>query len=165
MRAVVAKVERFTEGAAQLILEGLRWPDGIQCLSCGSKRISRIRTRNVLRCLARHCRRQFTVTTGTVFENHKMPLSFIVTAMIMYQDTDGKVPAMKIKRALGVSYKSAFVLKRKINEAHISDRGLLAEPAYISRWYWQGFNTFFYDDELETILRMNKRGELRDALE
>ena len=63
-----------TEDEAHEALIKTRWPDGIQCLSCESKRISRItskgktgKVRRVLECL--ECGYQFTATSGTLFHD------------------------------------------------------------------------------------------------
>ena len=58
-------------------LEAIRWPDGPVCPHCGAcDRIGKLNgkahRRGVYEC--GHCRDQFTVTVGTVFERSKVSL-------------------------------------------------------------------------------------------
>src|SRR4051812_6467527 len=59
--------------------EKMRWPSGVECLACESKRISHIAThgktkkaRRVLQCL--ECGKQFSATCNTVFHDSHIPL-------------------------------------------------------------------------------------------
>ncbi|MBI4736845.1 MAG: transposase, partial [candidate division NC10 bacterium] len=68
------------EDSAREYLEALRWPNGPVCAHCGALEPYRIvpkagsKTRKGLwKCKA--CRKQFTVTVGTIFEDSHIPLS------------------------------------------------------------------------------------------
>lgn len=54
------------EAAAYRYLEQLRWPEGLVCLRCGENRKAWRSARGLLVCSA--CRKQTSVTAGTVFE-------------------------------------------------------------------------------------------------
>src|ERR1700685_811742 len=94
-----------TEEACLAYLEKIRWPDGVRCLKCGSKEISRIAAkegvrsrdrvnqageavkqripaRQLYQCLK--CRHQFTAKTGTLFNDSHLPLQkwFYALALI-----------------------------------------------------------------------------------
>src|SRR5271170_465040 len=69
---------RFTdEQAARAYLESVRWPQGPICPHCGgADRQGRLEGKShrqgLLSC--GHCRQQYTVTVGTVFEDSHVPL-------------------------------------------------------------------------------------------
>jgi transposase-like protein len=67
------------------------------------------------RCMA--CRKDFSVTSGTLFAFHKMPLRIYLAAIVIFvNEVKGKA-ALAMSRDLGVQYKTAFVLAHKLREA------------------------------------------------
>ena len=67
------------------------------------------------RCRA--CREDFTITCGTLFAFHKLPLrGYLAAIAIFCNEVKGK-SMLAISRDLGVSYKAAFVLLHKLREA------------------------------------------------
>src|SRR6267142_36785 len=79
------------ETAARELLEAMRWPNGAECPMCGrtdsvyrmlklasSKRPGRP---GLLRCRA--CKKQSTVTAGTVFEDSHIPMSKWLLALYL----------------------------------------------------------------------------------
>lgn len=72
------------------------------------------------RCKA--CRHVFSVTSGTVFAHHKLPLNLYLGAMLLYSNSVKGIPALKLARDLNVQYKTAFVLAHKMREAMLLRR-------------------------------------------
>jgi transposase-like protein len=72
----VEMVTRFpNEASAMSFLEAMRWPTGPVCSRCGCTDASPVaskRTRPIFYCAG--CKKQFSVTTGTVMEDSKIPL-------------------------------------------------------------------------------------------
>jgi hypothetical protein len=67
------------------------------------------------RCKA--CAKDFTVTSGTLFASHKMPLrAYLAAIAIFCNEVKGK-SALAISRDLGMSYKACFLLLHKLREA------------------------------------------------
>jgi hypothetical protein len=65
------------EEAAYAKLERILWPDGPVCPKCGClDRVTEVRGKTARIGLKRcgHCKRQFRVTVGTVFESTHIPL-------------------------------------------------------------------------------------------
>ena len=106
-------MERFhSDDKCRTYLEQLRWPKGVQCPRCGSRKISRIYTRNQFDCES--CGYQFSVTSGTVFQDSHLPLSkWFATIYLMIEAKKG-VSANQIKRTMGVSYKTSWYLCHRI---------------------------------------------------
>jgi transposase-like protein len=66
------------------------------------------------RCKA--CRKDFSVTSGTLFASHKLPMrAYLVAIVIFCNEVEGK-SALALSRDLGVQYKTAFVLAHKLRE-------------------------------------------------
>ncbi len=112
------------EEIARELLERVRWPDGPICPHCvvvgGHYRVnprkgSRSPVRQgVWKC--RDCRKQFTVTVGTVFQGSKIPLSKWMTAIYLMGDSDKVLNAHQLHRRLGLTYKSARFLVKRLGE-------------------------------------------------
>ena len=65
---------------AREYLEALRWPNGPFCPHCGSaKKPMKLEGKShrpgLYKCSEYQCRKQFTVTVGTVFESSRVPLN------------------------------------------------------------------------------------------
>lgn len=113
--------KRFTdEKAARKHLEAIRWPDGPICPHCGvidnANRIKGKGARPGLWFCA-DCRKQFTVTVGTVFERSKIPLNKWLLAVHLMSASKKGISAHQMHRMLGVTYKSAWFMAHRIREA------------------------------------------------
>ena len=93
----------------------LRWPDGIACPKCQSKKISRIYERGTFDCDS--CRYQFSVMAGTMLNDSHLPLTtwFYVTYVLC--ESKKGMSACQIQRTLGISYKTAWYLCHRIRAA------------------------------------------------
>ena len=96
-------------------IEGRRWPDGIVCPHCGSKRTSRQRQYQYHQC--KDCRKKFTVRTGTIFERSHIPLRVWLFAMYSLETTRKVITSMQLSRELGITQKSAWFLLHRLREA------------------------------------------------
>jgi transposase-like protein len=111
---------RFTDRLeAAKYLESLRWPDGPVCPHCGEseKRPYPLKseTRRLYKCAA--CRKQFTVTVGTIFESSHIPLNKWLLAFYLLCSSKKGMSAHQLHRMLGVTYKSAWFMAHRIREA------------------------------------------------
>lgn len=108
-------MERFgTEEQCYAVLEKARWPTGFCCPSCQGKRYGwMIRAgRPYYQCSA--CRKQTTLTCGTIFASTKLPLSRWFLAMHLLTQAKNNVSALELKRHIGVSYPTAWLVKHKL---------------------------------------------------
>ena len=68
------------------------------------------------RCKAKECRKDYTVTSGTLFASAKLPMQYYLLAIVIFcNEVKGK-SALALSRDLQVSYKSAWVLAHKLRE-------------------------------------------------
>ena len=101
-------------------LEAIRWPDGPVCPHCGAcDRIGKLNGKahrpGVYEC--GHCRDQFTVTVGTVFEGSKVSLDKWLFAATLIASSKKGVSSKQIERMLGVTYKTAWFMTHRLREA------------------------------------------------
>lgn len=113
-------VLNMTNEQAFAYLEGLLWPDGAFCRHCGSTNVYRMQGKTcragLHRC--RDCKKQFTVTVGTIFEDSHLPLSTWIKAFHMMISSKKGVSALQLQRNLGLgSYKTAWHLGHRIRLA------------------------------------------------
>jgi transposase-like protein len=96
-------------------IEALRWPDGVACPHCQSKKIYRIVKRDQLLCAS--CEYQFSVTVDTIFHDTHLPLWKWFIATVLLCESKKGMSACQIQRSLGVSYKTAWYLCHRIRAA------------------------------------------------
>src|SRR5258707_10631204 len=94
-----------------------RWPNGVQCPTCGSKDVRFISTRLMWECKAQHSRKQFSCKVGTIFEDSALPLDKWLIAIWMIANCKNGVSSYEIGRALGVTQKSAWFMLHRIRLA------------------------------------------------
>lgn len=103
------------EAACAAYLECSRWCDGFICPHCEIADEPRhISTRpKVLRC--RHCRRDTSLTAGTVMERTHTPLSVWFWAAYLIASQTPGMSAVQFQRQLGLSrYETAFQILHKL---------------------------------------------------
>jgi transposase-like protein len=110
------------EAAAREALEAVLWPDGPFCRHCGNSdpdRIGKMQGKSarpgLLYC--NECKREFTVTVGTVFERSKVPLTKWWMAAHMLNQGKNGASAHEIHRSIGVTYKTAWFMMHRLREA------------------------------------------------
>jgi transposase-like protein len=92
---------------------GMRWTDGVTCPHCGGKRVSYLKSRRIYKCMAKECHKQFSVKTGTIFEDSPIPLDKWLTAVWLIVNCKNGISSYEIARDLKLTQKSAwFVLHR-----------------------------------------------------
>tara|TARA_R110000772_G_scaffold71427_7_gene156601 strand:- start:578 stop:1507 length:930 start_codon:yes stop_codon:yes gene_type:complete len=104
---------------AREYLEELRWSGNPVCPHCGSEGAWPIEggRKGLHKCKANYCRKQFTVTIGTVFENSRVPLNKWLMAVYMMASSKKGVSSKQLERTLGVTYKTAWFMSHRIREA------------------------------------------------
>ena len=99
--------------------KSLRWSDTNGkpiCPCCGSlKEPYFLQTRSQFRC--KECFHTFSVTSGTIFANHKLPLQTYLLAIALFTNSVKSILALQLSRDLDVQYKTAWVLAHKIRES------------------------------------------------
>jgi transposase-like protein len=106
------------EAAAIERLEAILWPKGPHCPRCGG--FDRITTVNGGRLGLRRCgpcKREFTVTVGTVFERSHVKLHKWFQAAHLLVSSKKGISAHQLHRTLQVTYKTAWFMEHRLREA------------------------------------------------
>lgn len=118
------------EDAAREHLEKTRWPDGPVCPHCGAiNEATKLEPRNGSKKAVRKgvrqcngCRKQFTVTVGTIFEDSHIPLHKWLMAIHLMVSSKKGVSAHQLMRNLGLgSYRTAWFMAHRIRWALTQD--------------------------------------------
>ena len=95
----------------------LRWPGGVHCPRCGSDSVTYLPKYRRWNCRIKHPRRQFTLKTGTLFEDSPLPLSKWLPALWLIVNCKNGVSSYEVARALGVTQKTAWFMGHRIRTA------------------------------------------------
>jgi len=117
----LAHVMRLSNEDAETLFARIRWPEtqgAPVCPNCAGHAVYDVhRPNGPVRWRCKACGKEFTVTSGTLFAWHKMPVQpYLAAIAIFANEVKGKA-ALALSRDLGTSYKTAFVLAHKIREA------------------------------------------------
>lgn len=116
----------FTDAnEARLYLERIRWPYGPVCPHCGNddkhyalkgKEDSKASVRQgVWKC--KKCRKQFSVTVGTVFEKSHIPINKWLLAAFLLCSSKKGMSAHQLHRMLNITYKTAWFMFHRLRYA------------------------------------------------
>lgn len=108
--------QRFsTDKACREYLEEKFWRNGPVCPYCGNtKNIYVYKTRHLHKCS--DCSKQFTIKTGTIFADSRLPLHKIFLAYYLISIHKKGISSTQLGRSLGISQKSAWYLAQKIRD-------------------------------------------------
>lgn len=125
LNLVTLAKEYADEDKARELLESLRWPRGPICPHCHNQKDKPIYTltpkrrsstrKGVYKCGA--CRKQFTVTVGSVMESSHIKLSTWAMAIFILCSSKKSMSAHQLHRMLGVTYKTAWFMCHRLRFA------------------------------------------------
>ena len=99
-------------------LEGIRWKQGFVCPGCGEAGEAFQGSRG--RWICRYCKRQSTVTAGTIFDKTRTPLRSWLAAVWYIVNQKQGVNALGLQRVLGLgSYQTAWAMLHRLRRAMI----------------------------------------------
>jgi transposase-like protein len=150
-----------TDEQCREILTKLRWPEGVTCPRCKERRVCWLESRNQFECAS--CSYQFSVTTGTIFNDTHLPLEKWFTATYLLCEAKKGMSACQIQRTLGISYKTAWFLCHRIRAAMIEvnkpmlDGKVEMDETFIGgKNWWQGRAA--KNDNKEVVIGIRQRG-------
>ncbi len=99
-----------------------RWPDGgVKCPTCGSQKVSFIKSRRLWECAEKHPKRQFSVKVGTIMEDSAIGLDKWLVAMWLIANAKNGISSYELARSIGVTQKSAWFMLHRIRLATHDD--------------------------------------------
>lgn len=156
----------MTDADAFDFFRELRWgnTEEVTCPCCGSvAKHYFIATRRQWRC--RDCKHTFSVTSGTIFAFHKLPLKTYLIAIAIFTNAVKGISALQLARDLDVQYKTAFVLAHKIRESLMEhrDESALSGEVHMDGAYVNGHirPKNKKEDRIDRRLAMHQRPDKR----
>ncbi|MBI3548272.1 MAG: IS1595 family transposase [Elusimicrobia bacterium] len=118
----------MSEDQARAHIEATLWPNGPVCPHCKGQNVYRMAAKEgskkpgragLLRC--RDCKKQFTVTVGTIFEGSHIPLNKWLMALHLMTASKKGISAHQLHRMLGVTYKAAWFMCHRLRHTMSHD--------------------------------------------
>jgi transposase-like protein len=113
--------QRFPdEAAARAYFERNRWNGEVSCPHCGSVSVAPVKSMKPMPYRCRDCRQHFSVRTGTVLAESRLPLHKWLMAIYMMTTARKGIPSTQMARELGITQKSAWFLAQRIRETWLA---------------------------------------------
>ncbi|MGD0075167.1 MAG: IS1595 family transposase [Candidatus Binataceae bacterium] len=130
-----------------------RWPNSVTCPRCGSQNVVFQASYNRWQCNKRHDRRQFTIKTGTIWEDSPLGLNKWLAAMWMIANDKNGVSSWEIHRAIKVTQKTAWFMLHRIRLAMQGDNfGKLSGEVEVDESMIGGKSRFMHKDKRERVI-------------
>jgi len=107
-----------TEEQCRAALEKLRWPHGFTCPACGHGGHAWLAGRGLHQC--NRCKRQVSLTAGTIFHATKLPLTTWFLAIHLVATAKNGISSIELGRRLGVKQSNAWAMKQKIMQVMLA---------------------------------------------
>jgi transposase-like protein len=105
---------RSEEDCLQAIIEK-RWPNGFSCPHCQSGNTTRLAKRRAFQC--NQCKRQTSITAGTLFEKTRIPLLKWFYMMYLIGNDKGGASALRLATLLNMRYDTVWHIVQKLRSA------------------------------------------------
>ena len=102
------------ESCLQAVFDS-RWPKGFVCPKCGHDEGYRLSQRRSMQCAS--CRRQTSITSGTLFERSKIPLLNWFWLMYLMSQDKGGISATRAAELLDMHYTTVWFMMHKLRVA------------------------------------------------
>jgi transposase-like protein len=109
------------EEAARQYFETNRWAGEVSCPHCGSLSTAPVKNMKPMPHRCRDCRQHFSVRTGTVLAESRLPLQKWLLAIFMMTSARKGIPSTQMARELGITQKSAWFLAQRIRETWLNN--------------------------------------------
>ena len=129
--------EYGSEQQCEEALFSWRWPNGFVCSECGSHSYSKLGTHRLYQCS--YCHHETALTSGTIFKKTKLHLTTWFLAIHLLTQSEADLSALELKKKLGVSYRTAWLMKHKIMQIirERDDLTALKEFTWVNTYDWQ----------------------------
>jgi transposase-like protein len=112
--------EKFgSEAQCEAAVERARWPQGFRCPRCGGAAHCVLRAKNRKTFQCNSCHHQTSLIVGTLFEGTKLALTVWLLAIYLVSQAKTGLSALALKRDLGVSYPTAWLIHHKLMQAMV----------------------------------------------
>lgn len=132
-------LEKFpNEKSAVAFFENRRWGNQLYCPHCGSLSVSNVPDGKPMPYRCKDCRKHFSVRTGTVLAESKIPLHKWLMAIYLLHTARKGVSSIQMSKEIGVTQKTAWFLNHRIREAMKRNGGLFSGEVEVDESYIGG---------------------------
>jgi len=129
--------KRFpTEESCIAHLKNTRFKDGLFCPHCGKRHIYEFSDNKTYKCA--DCRQKFTVRTGTIFGESKLPLYKWFLAIYLLSSCKKGISSVQLAEQLGVTQKTAWFLNHRIRDTYNNNKNQLSGEVEVDEHYVGG---------------------------
>ncbi len=138
----------------------LRWQGGpVGCPTCGSERVTFIKTRRLWECSEKHPQRQFSIKVGTIMEDSAVRLDKWLVAMWLIPNAKNGISSYELARAIGVSQKTAWFMLHRIRLAmQDEDGGKLSGVVEVDETYIGGKARNMHPAKRDRVINSRRGG-------
>jgi hypothetical protein len=104
-----------TEEDCLQAIQKVRWPNGFRCPHCDHDDGYRLHKRRAIECAV--CKRQTSITAGTIFHKTKVPLLKWFWMMFMIAEDKGGASALRLSKQLDMYFKTTWYMLHKTRRA------------------------------------------------
>lgn len=142
-------------------IKGIRWPDGMKCCpKCGSTAVGEIRSRGKWQCREKGCRKQFSLTVGTIMEASHLRLDQWLVAVWMIVNCRNGVSSCEIARAIDCKQQSAWHLLHRIRAILAQEGdGQFTGTVEADETYVGGLFKFMSEERRERARQKGRKGK------
>lgn len=130
------------EEAARKFFETRRWGSEPVCGHCGSVSVTECKDHKPMAYRCKDCRAHFSVRTGTVLAESRLPLLKWLLAIYMLTSARKGIPSTQMARELGITQKSAWFLAQRIREtwlkSHAGENDDMGDHVQVDETYIGG---------------------------
>lgn len=101
------------ENCKKLLAEQ-RWGGNVTCVHCGHEKV--YTTNRGYKCASKDCYKKFTVITGTIFENTKIPLNKWFEAIFVITAHKKGISSHQLAKDIDVSQKTGWFILHRVRE-------------------------------------------------
>ncbi|HLY38568.1 MAG TPA: IS1595 family transposase [Candidatus Binatia bacterium] len=94
-----------------------RWPNGVTCPTCGSKKVHFLANQRRWKCSEKHDKRQFSAKVGTIFEDSALPFEKWLPAMWLLANCKNGISSYELAKGIGVTQRTAWFMLQRLRLA------------------------------------------------
>lgn len=98
-------------------LKQVRWPEDVECPTCGSTEVIYLKNQRRWKCKNDHPKRQFSVKVGTIFEDSPVGLDKWLPAAWLVSSCKNGISSYELAKDLGVTQKTAWFMLHRVRVA------------------------------------------------